>query len=52
ELGAGDAFSARFAYGLVNGESPRDCAAHGMVDASRALAVVGAVAPRTEENTQ
>jgi 2-dehydro-3-deoxygluconokinase len=41
EVGAGDAFAAGFAYGLLQGWEPADCAAAGNVIAATALAGTG-----------
>jgi 2-dehydro-3-deoxygluconokinase len=41
EVGAGDAFAAGFAYGLLQGWAPPDCAHCGNVIASAALAGTG-----------
>jgi len=41
EIGAGDAFAAGFAYGLLHGWPPTDCAHAGNVLAARALAGTG-----------
>src|SRR5206468_10860879 len=41
EVGAGDAFAAGFAYGLLEGWSPEDCARAGNALAGRALAGTG-----------
>jgi 2-dehydro-3-deoxygluconokinase len=41
EIGAGDAFAAGFAYGLLHGWRPDDCAASGNVVAAAALAGTG-----------
>lgn len=51
EIGAGDAFAAGFAYGLLRGWSPRDCARAGNVLASYALVGTGdwETAPRLAE---
>jgi 2-dehydro-3-deoxygluconokinase len=64
EVGAGDAFSAGFVYGLINGWSPPDCARAGNVIAAHALLGTGdwetlpyisdvqdAIQPRTREGT-
>jgi 2-dehydro-3-deoxygluconokinase len=51
EVGAGDAFAAGFAYGLLRGWSPRACAHAGNVIAARALAGTGdwETLPRLED---
>lgn len=51
EVGAGDAFAAGFAYGLLSGWSPPACAHSGNVIAARALAGTGdwETLPRLEE---
>lgn len=41
EIGAGDAFAAGFAYGLLHGWRPEECAASGNVVAAAALAGTG-----------
>lgn len=41
EVGAGDGFAAGFAYGLLHGWSPRECASSGNVVAAAALAGTG-----------
>jgi 2-dehydro-3-deoxygluconokinase len=64
EVGAGDAFSAGFVFGLINGWSPPDCARAGNVIAAHALLGTGdwetlpyisdvqdAIQPRTREGT-
>jgi 2-dehydro-3-deoxygluconokinase len=51
EIGAGDAFAAGFAYGLLEGWSPDDCAYAGNVVAAGALAGTGdwETLPRLEQ---
>jgi 2-dehydro-3-deoxygluconokinase len=51
EVGAGDAFAAGFAYGLLNGFAPKGCAHAGNVIAAWALAGTGdwETLPRLEE---
>jgi 2-dehydro-3-deoxygluconokinase len=51
EVGAGDAFAAGFAYGLLNGWAPQACAHAGNVIAARALAGTGdwETLPRLED---
>jgi 2-dehydro-3-deoxygluconokinase len=41
EVGAGDAFAAGFAYGILQGWAPADCARAGHVIAAYALAGTG-----------